>query len=46
MSVEQVYVNEGAKPIEADYVFPGSTQSAIHSMQMSIGGTLFARRDG
>lgn len=37
VSVEQVYVNEGSKTIEAIYVFPGSTQSAIHSMRMIIG---------
>lgn len=37
VTVRQVYKNDGEKPIEAVYVFPGSTRSAIYGMQMQIG---------
>ena len=33
----QVYQNTGSIPIEAKYVFPLSTQAAVHKMQMTIG---------
>jgi len=35
--VTQVYKNEGTKPIEAIYVFPGSTRAAVFAMQMTVG---------
>jgi Ca-activated chloride channel family protein len=35
--VKQVYRNTGKKPIEAIYVFPGSTRAAVHGMRMKIG---------
>ena len=35
--IEQTYANLGNSPIEAVYVFPGSTSSAVYSMQMQIG---------
>ncbi len=35
--VTQVYKNEGSKPIEAIYVFPGSTRAAVFAMQMTVG---------
>jgi len=35
--VTQVYKNEGQKPIEAIYVFPGSTRAAVFAMQMTVG---------
>jgi Ca-activated chloride channel family protein len=35
--VTQVYQNESSQPIEAVYVFPGSTRSAVFGMQMKIG---------
>lgn len=35
--VQQVYVNNGKNPIEATYVFPGSTKAAVYAMQMQIG---------
>lgn len=35
--VTQVYENTGQLPIEAIYVFPGSTRSAVYGMQMKIG---------
>lgn len=34
--VTQVYQNEGRDPIEALYVFPGSTRSAVFGMRMKI----------
>jgi len=37
VTVTQVYRNTGAKPLEAVYVFPGSTRSAVHAMTMRIG---------
>jgi Ca-activated chloride channel family protein len=35
--VRQVYRNTGTSPIEAIYVFPGSTRAAVHDMKMKIG---------
>ena len=35
--VTQTYANEGAKPINASYIFPASTKVTIHGMQMRIG---------
>lgn len=37
VKVTQVYQNEGDAPIEAIYVFPGSTRAAVHGMVMKIG---------
>ncbi len=37
VTVTQVYTNEGEHPIEAIYVFPGSTRAAVYGMQMTIG---------
>ena len=37
VTVTQVYRNTGTKPLEAVYVFPGSTRSAVHGMTMTIG---------
>lgn len=37
VQVTQVYQNDGAEPIEATYVFPGSTRSAVFAMRMKIG---------
>jgi Ca-activated chloride channel family protein len=37
VKVTQVYRNEGDHPIEAVYVFPGSTRAAVHAMRMVIG---------
>jgi Ca-activated chloride channel homolog len=33
----QVYRNTGRRPIEAVYIFPGSTRAAVHGMTMTIG---------
>ncbi|QHI35813.1 hypothetical protein IMCC3317_11610 [Kordia antarctica] len=35
--IAQTYQNTGSIPIEAKYVFPLSTQAAVHKMQMTIG---------
>ena len=37
VKVQQVYVNNGESPIEAIYVFPASTNAAVHGMTMQIG---------
>jgi Ca-activated chloride channel family protein len=37
VQVTQVYQNQGKKPLEAVYVFPGSTRAAVHAMRMTIG---------
>lgn len=36
--VTQTYANEGARPINASYVFPASTKVSVHGMIMQIGG--------
>lgn len=38
VTVTQHYRNEGQRPIEARYVFPGSTRAAVHAMQVRLGG--------
>ena len=35
--ITQTYSNAGGLPLEAIYVFPGSTQAAIYGMEMTIG---------
>jgi len=35
--ITQVYRNRGTQPIEAIYVFPGSTRAAVYAMRMTIG---------
>ncbi|MBS1766771.1 MAG: VWA domain-containing protein [Acidobacteria bacterium] len=37
VKVTQVYRNTGSKPIEAVYVFPGSTRAAVHGLKMTLG---------
>jgi Ca-activated chloride channel homolog len=37
VTVTQRYRNEGSRAIEAKYVFPGSTQAAVHAMQVRLG---------
>jgi len=37
VTVTQKYKNDGALPIEAVYVFPGSTRAAVYEMTMKIG---------
>ncbi|MCU0700612.1 MAG: VIT and VWA domain-containing protein [Myxococcaceae bacterium] len=37
VTVEQVYVNRGTRPINVRYVFPGSTRAAVHGLVMQVG---------
>jgi Ca-activated chloride channel homolog len=37
VTVTQRYRNEGQRAIEARYVFPGSTQAAVHAMTVRLG---------
>jgi Ca-activated chloride channel family protein len=37
VAVTQRYRNEGSRPLEARYVFPGSTRAAVHALEMRIG---------
>ncbi|MEI6766280.1 MAG: TonB family protein [Bacteroidota bacterium] len=40
VTVTQVYMNAGSKPIEAIYVFPASTRAAVYGMTMTVGDRL------
>jgi Ca-activated chloride channel family protein len=40
VTVTQQYRNTGSRPLEARYVFPGSTRAAVHGLQMRIGDRL------
>ena len=40
VKVVQRYRNEGQRPLEAVYVFPGSTRAAVHGLRMRIGDRL------
>ena len=40
VQITQTYQNLGKKPIEASYVFPMSSQAAVHNMQMTIGNRI------
>lgn len=42
VTVTQLYRNEGTRAIEARYVFPGSTQAAVHGMTVRIGDRVLA----
>ena len=37
VKVVQRYTNSGAVPLEAVYIFPGSTRAAVHGLTMTIG---------
>ncbi|NOY23574.1 MAG: VWA domain-containing protein, partial [Acidobacteria bacterium] len=37
VTVTQEYRNVGEKPLEATYIFPGSTRAAVYGMKMTIG---------
>ena len=37
VTVRQRYVNRGARPIHAKYVFPGSTRAAVNGMRFTLG---------
>jgi Ca-activated chloride channel family protein len=38
--VTQHYKNEGTQPIEAKYIFPGSTQAAVNGLTVRVGSRL------
>ncbi len=44
VTVVQHYRNEGQTPIEADYVFPGSTRAAVGGMQVRLGDRLITAK--
>ena len=44
VSVVQTYTNEGTVPLEAKYVFPGSTRAAVHGLTMVIGDRVVRAR--
>lgn len=37
VTVTQTYANTGTVPLEALYVFPGSTRAAVHGLTMTVG---------
>jgi len=37
VKVTQVYANAGTRPLEAVYIFPGSTRAAVYAMTMHVG---------
>jgi Ca-activated chloride channel homolog len=44
VKVAQVYRNEGRRPLEAVYVFPGSTRAAVYAMTMQVGSRTIQAR--
>ena len=42
--VVQTYQNEGARPINATYVFPASTRAAVYGMRMKIGDEIIVAK--
>ncbi|HEX6704376.1 MAG TPA: VIT and VWA domain-containing protein [Albitalea sp.] len=44
VTVTQHYRNEGQRPLEARYVFPGSTQAAVHAMTVRLGDRVLTAR--
>jgi Ca-activated chloride channel family protein len=44
VTVTQVYKNEGTRPIEAKYVFPGSTRAAVHALKVRLADRLIEAR--
>jgi Ca-activated chloride channel family protein len=44
VTVTQQYKNEGQRPIEARYVFPGSTRAAVHGMNVRLGERLITAK--
>ncbi len=37
VAVRQYYTNNGVRPLNATYIFPGSTRAAVHGMTMTVG---------
>lgn len=44
VTVTQEYRNEGKAPLEARYVFPGSTRAAVYAMNVRLGNRLLTAR--
>src|SRR4030095_9791522 len=44
VKVRQIYRNEGARPINASYVFPASTRAAVYAMRMQIGNEIIVAK--
>lgn len=44
VSVVQTYTNEGSVPLDARYVFPGSTRAAVHGLTMVLGDRVVRAR--
>ncbi|MDR1889024.1 MAG: VIT and VWA domain-containing protein [Zoogloeaceae bacterium] len=44
VTVTQTYKNEGSRPIEANYVFPGSTRAAVHAMNVRLADRLITAK--
>jgi Ca-activated chloride channel homolog len=44
VKVLQTYRNEGARPINARYVFPASTRAAVYALRMRIGNQVIAAK--
>jgi Ca-activated chloride channel homolog len=44
ITIVQTYRNEGKVPIEAAYVFPGSTRAAVHEATLTIGDEVIKAR--
>ena len=44
VTVTQTYKNEGARPIEAKYLFPGSTRAAVYAMNVRLGDRLITAK--
>lgn len=44
VTVRQTYRNEGARPINARYVFPASTRAAVYGMRMQIGNQVIVAK--
>ena len=44
VKVRQIYRNEGARPINASYVFPASTRATVYSMRMQLGNDIIVAK--
>ena len=44
VTVTQIYKNEGTQPLEAIYVFPGSTRAAVYGMTMTVGDRMIVAK--
>ncbi len=44
VEVRQFYTNTGSSPLEAVYVFPASTRSAVYAMEMVIGDRIITAK--